>query len=113
MNEEKKTELSLILSGISTGVSVMAFIGNPLVLWYWLIAVLERSAKFNTSCVVMLICCAVGAVGSLAASIVAKVLSKKLRWPVANIIFISILLVVQGLITWGFMALIIFATSDI
>lgn len=113
MNEEKKTELSLILSGISTGVSVMAFIGNPLVLWYWLIAVLERSAKFNTSCVVMLICCTVGAVGSLAASIVAKVLSKKLRWPVANIIFISVLLVVQGLITWGFMALIIFATSDI
>ena len=107
----KKENRTHILCGLATGVSIMCFIGNPLVCFLWFLSVAQRIPSFISQTNFLLIMSAVGAVGSLAASIVAKVLDKKSRWAVVNIIYISIVTVISGLITAGFIWLINNAAS--
>lgn len=102
----KKENQTNIICGLATGVSTMCFVGNPVVCVLWLLSVAQRIPSFITQTNILLIVCAAGAVGSLAASIVAKVLNKESRWAIVNIIYISILTVVGGLLTAGFIALI-------
>ena len=108
MNTEeiKKQERTTILNGLATGIATMCFIGNPVACWMWLISVAERSKNYITQSTFLIVLCAVGALGSLAAAIVAKVTDKKSTWAVANIVYISICFVIGALLTWGFIALI-------
>ena len=98
MDEYKKRERTLILNGLATGVATMCFIGNPVACWMWFI--------YITQSTFLIVICGVGALASLAASIVARVLDKKSNWAIANIVYISICFVIGGLLTWGFIALI-------
>lgn len=105
--DEDITGKTSILCGLATGFSTMAFALNPVAVYLWLIDTLKTTAKnTNGSYVIMGICLAT-VLGSLAASIVAKVRHPKGRWAVVNIVYISITLVITVLLTWGFMALIL------
>ena len=106
IEKDTKREKVRIMNGLACGVATMCFIGNPIACWMWFISVAERSTKYITQSTILLILCGVGALGSLAASIVAKVLDKNSRWAVANIVYISIVFVIGALLTWGFIALI-------
>ena len=109
----KKENRTHILCGLATGVSTMCFVGNPVVCVLWLLSVAQRIPSYIAQTNLLLIICAVGAVGSLAASIVAKVLDKESHWPIVNIIYISIVTVIGGLLTAGFIALINEAAANI
>ena len=106
MDKIKKMNRTHIICGLATGVSVMCFIGNPAVCFLWFLSVIQKIPSYISQTNFLLILCAVGAIGSLAASIVAKVLDKESRWPVVNIIYISIVTVIDGLLTAGFLWLI-------
>ena len=110
-DEIKKEARTHILCGLATGISTMCFVGSPAACFLWLLSVLQRSPVYIAQTYFLLILCGVGALGSLAASIVAKVLDKESRWAVVNIIYISIVTVISGLITAGFVALINEAAS--
>lgn len=101
-----KTEKAFIICGLSTGIAVLSLVGEPVGVYMWLISVLEKSTNYISQSIALLIVCGIGILGSLAASIVAKVKNKEMRWPVVNIVFISIMLVIQGLLTYGFIWLI-------
>lgn len=109
----KKENRTNIICGLATGVSTMCFIGNPVVCILWFLSVAQRIPSYIAQTNLLLIVCAVGAVGSLAASIVAKVLDKESRWAVVNIIYISIVTVIGGLLTAGFIALINRAAANL
>lgn len=109
----KKENRTHIICGLATGVSTMCFIGNPVVCVLWFLSIAQRIPSYISLTYFLIILCAVGAVGSLAASIVAKVLDKESRWAIANIIYISIVTVIGGLLTAGFIALINDAASSI
>ena len=104
--EYKKRERTLILNGLATGIATMCFIGNPAACWMWFISVAERSRNYITQSTFLIVICAVGALGSLAAAIVARVLDKQSNWAIANIVYISICFVIGALLTWGFIAFI-------
>jgi len=106
MNEDKKKLRTLIICGLALGVSIMCFIGHPVALFLWFISVIERTSSYIIQSTVLIVVCAVGALGSLAASIVAKVLDKTNRWPIINIVFISIVTVIKVLLSWGFIWLV-------
>lgn len=104
--ENKKQTRTSILNGLATGIATMCFIGNPIACWMWFISVAQRSRSYITQATFLIVICAVGALGSLAASIVARVIDKKSNWAIANIVYISICFVIGALLTWGFLALI-------
>jgi len=106
MNEDKKKLRTLIICGLALGVSIMCFIGHPVALFLWFISVIERTSSYIIQSTVLIVVCALGALGSLAASIVAKVLDKTNRWPIINIVFISIVTVIKVLLSWGFIWLV-------
>ena len=106
MNEDKKSLRTIFICGLATGVSIMCFIGNPFALFLYFISVIERTSSYITQSAVLITVCALGCLGSLAASIVAKVLDKTHRWPTVNIVFISIGTVLGALLSWGFIALV-------
>ena len=97
-----KEEKSLMLSGLATGISTLAFIGLPIGVYMWLISMLERSVSYITQSIAIMVVCGIGIIGSLATSIVARVGDKQSRWPVVNIVYISIMLVISGLLTYFF-----------
>ena len=113
MDKIKRMNRTHILCGLATGVSTMCFIGNPVVCFMWFLSVIQRIPSYISQTNFLLILCAVGAVGSLAASIVAKVLDQESHWPAVNIVYISIVTVINGLITAGFIALINEAAKEI
>ena len=106
MNEDKKTLRTLFICGLTTGISIMCFIGNPFALFLYFISVIEKTSSYIVQSVALIVVCALGCLGSLAASIVAKVLDKTHRWPTVNIVFISIGTVLGALLSWGFIALV-------
>ena len=106
MIEDKITKRTLFICGLATGISIMSFIGHPVAMLLWMISVLERTPSYIFQSTFLLVACAIGALGSLAASIVAKVLDKKHRWPIVNIVYISIGIVIKALLSWGFIALV-------
>lgn len=97
-----KEEKSVMINGLSTGISTMAFIGLPIGVYMWIISMLERSVSYITQSIAIMVICGIAIIGSLAASIVAKVKDKTGRWPTANIVYISIMLVISGLLTYFF-----------
>ena len=106
MNEDKQKLRTLIICGLALGISIMCFIAHPVALFLYFISVIERTSSYILHSTIMIVVCALGALGSLAASIVAKVLDKTNRWPIINIVFISIVTVIRILLSWGFIALV-------
>ena len=80
MDKIKRESRTHIICGLATGVSTMCFVGNPVVCFFWLLSVAQRIPSYISQSVFLLVLCAVGAVGSLAASIVAKVLDTDRRF---------------------------------
>ena len=113
MDKIKRESRTHIICGLATGVSTMCFVGNPVVCFFWLLSVAQRIPSYISQSVFLLVLCAVGAVGSLAVSIVAKVLDKESRWAVVNIVYISIVTVIGALLTAGFIALINDVASNV
>lgn len=103
---DSKIPESMIWCGLSTGISCLAFAALPIGVILYMIAVLERTRAYINQSTFILIACGVAIIGSLAASITAKVKNRKSRWAVTNIVIISINLVISGLNSWFFIWLI-------
>ncbi len=97
---DTKTEKTMIMCGLATGISCMAFTFLPIGILMYIISILERTKTYIAQSTFILIVCGIAVIGSLAASIIAKVKNRKSRWAVTNIIYISINLVTSGLSTW-------------
>lgn len=99
---DKNAELAMALCGISTGVSCLFFGALPFGVILYMISVLEKTSKYIGQSTFILIVCGVAVVGSLVASIFAKVKCRKSKWAITNIVYISINLVISALNTWFF-----------
>lgn len=99
---DKNAELAMALCGISTGVSCLFFGALPFGVILYMISVLEKTSKYIGQSTFILIVCGVAIVGSLAASIFARVKCRKSKWAITNIVYISINLVISALNTWFF-----------
>lgn len=106
LNFDKNITDSMIMCGIATGVSCVFFGILPMGVIMFMITMLEHSQKYIEQAIFVLVCCAVGIIGSLVTSIVAKAKFRKSRWAVTNIVYISINLVCSGLVSWFFIWLI-------
>ena len=109
----RKEELSTILNGLATGLSCLFLTANPVVVYWWLIAMLYKNTVSTRNTVIFMIVCGVGTFLGLAPSIAAKVINPKSKWSVVNIVFISIAFVIALLLTLGFTALITKASDGI
>mgnify|MGYP003311559779 CR=1 FL=1 len=103
---DKNAELAMALCGISTGVSCLFFGALPFGVILYMISVLEKTSKYIGQSTFILIVCGVAIVGSLAASIFARVKCRKSKWAITNIVYISINLVISVLNCWFFIWLI-------
>lgn len=99
---DKNAELAMALCGISTGISCLFFGALPFGVILYMISVLEKTSKYIGQSTFILIVCGVAIVGSLAASIFARVKCRKSKWAITNIVYISINLVISALNTWFF-----------
>lgn len=99
---DKNISFSMLLCGLATGVSCFFFAVLPLGVLTYMISIIERTREYISQSVFVIVCCGVGIVGSLVASIFAKIKFRKSRWAVTNIVYISINLVISGLISWFF-----------
>lgn len=99
---DKNAELAMALCGISTGISCLFFGVLPYGVILYMISILEKTSKYIGQSTFILIVCGVAVIGSLAASIFAKVKYRKSRWAVTNIVYISINLVISALNSWFF-----------
>jgi len=99
---DKNAEMAMALCGLSTGISCLFFGVLPYGVLLYMISILEKTTKYIAQSTFILIVCGVAIVGSLAASIIAKVKCRKSKWAVTNIVYISINLVISGLNTWFF-----------
>ena len=99
---DKNSELAMALCGISTGISCLFFGGLPYGVILYMISILEKTTKYIGQSTFILIVCGVAIVGSLAASIFARVKCRKSKWAITNIVYISINLVISALNTWFF-----------
>lgn len=99
---DKNTANAMIICGLATGISCFFLAIEPLGVLYYMIAIIEKTQVYINQAVFILITCAVAIVGSLAASIFAKVKYRKGRWAVTNIVYITVNLVIGGLISWFF-----------
>ena len=99
---DKNAEMAMALCGLSTGISCLFFGVLPYGVLLYMISILEKTTKYIAQSTFILIVCGIAIVGSLATSIIAKVKCRKSRWAVANIVYISINLVISGLNTWFF-----------
>ena len=99
---DKNAERAMIMNGLATGISCFFFAVLPFGVLLYMISILEKTTKYITQSTFILVLCGIAIVGSLATSIVAKVKYRKSRWAVANIVYISINLVISGLNTWFF-----------
>ena len=93
---------SMIWCGIASGISSIAFTILPAGVLMYIISILERTREYINQAGFILISCVAALVGSLAASIFAKVRCRQSKWATANIVYISINLVISGLISWFF-----------
>ena len=87
---------------MATGISCLFFGVLPYGVILYMISILEKTTKYIGQSTFILIVCGVAVVGSLAASIFAKVKYRKSRWAVTNIVYISINLVISALNSWFF-----------
>jgi hypothetical protein len=99
---DSKIPNTMLMCGLATGISCIFFGVSPIAILLYMIAVLERTRAYINQSTFILIVCGLSIVGSLAASIVAKVRCRASKWAVTNIIFISINLVKTGLVAWFF-----------
>ena len=103
---DKNITNSMLMCGLATGISCLFFGILPFGVILYLMSVLEKTQRYINQSVFILIMCAVGIVGSLVISIIAKIKYRKSKWAVTNIVYITINLVVSGLISWFFIWLI-------
>ena len=106
LNGDPVAERTTAICGLATGLSCLFFTATPVAIWLYIMAILERTSKFINQSIFILVVCGVSLVGCLAASIVAKVLDRRSRWATANIVFISINLVLSALLCWFFIWLV-------
>lgn len=107
---DKAKRLSLILCGVSTGISCICLTVNPIAVYYYIFAAVNRLTSESTQ-MFLIIFYGISMLACIAMSIVAKVKNPKCFWASVNIIYISILLGVAALITWGFIALVVSASA--
>jgi len=101
----EKTDISTILCGVGLGISLL-FLGlAPLGNWLYLIAKLQHSSREIAHATFVLIVCGVLGFGGIAPSIVAKIINKKSKWPIINIVMITLTTIADSLLTWGVVAL--------
>lgn len=100
LSVDPKTEKTMIMCGLATGISCIAFSVLPISVLMYMISILERTKQYIAQSTFILIICGIAVVGSLAVSIIAKVKNRRSKWAVTNIIYISINLVTSGLSTW-------------
>ena len=103
---DKNITNSMLMCGLATGISCLFFGILPFGVILYLMSVLEKTQRYINQSVFILIMCAVGIVGSLVISIIAKIKYRKSNWAVTNIVYITINLVISGLISWFFIWLI-------
>ena len=103
---DKNAEMAMALCGLSTGISCLFFGVLPYGVLLYMISILEKTSKYIAQSTFILIVCGVAILGSLAASIFAKVKCRKSKWAVTNIVYISINIVTSGLTSWFFIWLI-------
>ena len=77
-----------------------------------MMAIIEKTQRYITQSVFILIICGVGVIGSLITSIIAKAKFRKSKWAVTNIVYISINLVISGLLSWFFIWFIVTYGAD-
>lgn len=102
LNGDRAAEKTMAICGLAIGISCLVFAAIPVAVWLYIMAILERTKAYINQSVFILVVCGVSVVGSLAASIVAKIKDKRSRWAVFNIVFISINLVISALVSWFF-----------
>ena len=103
---DKNITNSMLMCGLATGISCLFFGILPFGVILYLMSVLEKTQRYINQSVFILIMCAVGIMGSLVISIIAKIKYRKSKWAVTNIVYITINLVISGLISWFFIWLI-------
>ena len=102
MNKKFDVEnTSMLLCGIATGVSLLSFGLAPYGSWLWLIAEIQKSTQEIGRALFILITCGLLAMGGLPASIFAKIINPKSKWPVVNSIVITILFITNLLLVMG------------
>lgn len=108
METEKRRELYTLFCGLSTAFISISAAVSPIVMLIWLAAATERhqDTKLMDTMVVVLICCAVALVASLAMSIAAKIIGKPSKWATICIVLtaISIVLGVLAMLLFVFIA---------
>lgn len=110
METEKRRELYTLFCGLSTAFISISAAVSPIAMIIWLAAATERQqdTKLMDSMLVVLICCAVALVASLAMSIVAKIIGKPGKWSILCIVF-SAISIVLGVLA---MLFVIFVASQ-
>ena len=109
---DKDITNSMIMCGIATGVSCMVFGTLPIAVILFMMAIIEKTQRYITQSVFILIICGIGVIGSLVTSIIAKSKYRKSKWAVTNIVYISINLVISGLLSWFFIWFIVTYGAD-
>ena len=92
---------SMLLCGIATGVSLLSLGLAPFGSWFWLIAIIQKSSQETDRALFVLISCGVLALGGLPASVFAKIINPKSKWPVVNSIVITLLFIANSLLVSG------------
>ncbi len=103
---DKDTANTMIICGLATAMSCLFFAIEPFGVIFYIMAILEKTQAYINQTVFILIMCGIATVGSLAASIFAKIKYQKSKWAVVNIVYISIVLVITVLISWFFIWLV-------
>lgn len=103
---DSRITTAMILCGLATGISCIFFTITTFGVYLYIISIIEKTSKYINQAIFVLVCCGIATIGSLAASIMAKVKCRESKWAVINIVIISINLVIRGLIAWSFIWLI-------
>lgn len=99
---DKSISDAMLLCGIATAVSCFCFGILRIGVFYYVIAVIERTREYINQAIFIISCSGAGILGSLAASVIAKIKCRKSRWAVTNIVYITINLVISALVSWFF-----------
>ena len=105
--------ISTILNGLATGLSCIFLTLNPMAVYWWLVATVYKNTSDSKGTLALMIICGVCTLLGLVPSIAAKVINRKSKWAVINIVVISVCFAVAFLLTLGFVALITKVANEI
>ena len=81
--------------------------------YWWLVATVYKNTSDSKGTLALMIICGVCTLLGLVPSIAAKVINRKSKWAVVNIVVISVCFAVAFLLTLGFVALITKVANEI